>query len=71
MKIRVLYPQGVAGLTKDEAEAGDIISVDKQTADELISQGYAEPEDAKPAVEQATAAPGEERPTRRTTKKAE
>lgn len=60
MKYRILYPtvctsQGVEGL------AGDIVTVAPELAKALCADGALEPENVKPPVERATAAPGEKR----------
>lgn len=63
MKVRVLYPTAFGPHLKgEEPEGGSIVNIDQQVAEALISEGFAEPVDAKPpVVEQATAAPGEKR----------
>jgi hypothetical protein len=59
MKVRVLYPLALAYLPKPPA-AGDVITLEDDVAARAIEVGYVEPV-GKPAVERATAAPGEKR----------
>lgn len=57
-KIRILHPIGCRrfGIS---AAGGDVVEMDEKWADTAIAKGYAE----EPAVERATAAPGEKRVT--------
>ena len=65
MKVRVLYPTGLAGTKYADSKGGQVITMDDDRAAEFIRVGTVEAEDTKPPVERATAAPGEKRATRR------
>lgn len=67
MKVRVLYPLSCNPFLKKPASGGDIVDIEAPIAEALIAEGAAERPDAKPPVEQATAAPGEKRARRKKT----
>jgi hypothetical protein len=69
MKVRVLYPLAFGPYLKAEPEGGRVVDIDDNVALALIGEGFAERVDTKPVIEQATAAPGEKRPTRQPTRK--
>lgn len=75
MKVKVLYPAAFTDLPDPDRHGNIVMDVPDKHARALIEQGYAEPHGreakASAPVEQATAAPGEKRTTRRPrTKKA-
>lgn len=59
-KVRVLY--AIAAKAHGvECLSGDILDVEAEAAEALVSAGYAEYLDEEKPIEQATAAPGEKR----------
>jgi len=66
MKMRVLFPAGVAPYLAEDPIAGDIVELPAPIAESLANDGWLElPEQ----IEQATAAPGEKRRVSRVRKK--